>query len=84
MFRCLCCGCATLGEQPPGTFEICPVCYWEDDNVQAKNPTLGGGANKVSLEEARRNFKTLGAISPEFVGMVRKPLPQETAHSDGV
>lgn len=27
--RCLCCGYRTLDER--GGFDICPVCFWEDD-----------------------------------------------------
>lgn len=27
--RCLCCGYRTLDER--GVFDICPVCFWEDD-----------------------------------------------------
>lgn len=27
--QCLCCGCLTLDER--SGFDICPVCYWEDD-----------------------------------------------------
>ena len=27
--RCLCCGYRTLDER--GCFDICPVCFWEDD-----------------------------------------------------
>lgn len=84
MFQCLCCGYATLGERPPGTFEICPVCYWEDDNLQAANPSLAGGANKICLEDARRNFLDFAAASREFVGRVRKPLPEETSPVEGV
>ena len=28
-YRCLCCGYRTIGER--GRFEICPICFWEDD-----------------------------------------------------
>jgi hypothetical protein len=77
MFPCPCCGYLTMGEEPPGTFEICPVCFWEDDNVQFEDPNYAGGANSVSLNQARENFKLFGAVSKEFVNQVRKPLPQE-------
>jgi len=77
MFPCPCCGYLTIGEEPPGTFEICPVCFWEDDNVQFENPNYVGGANSVSLNQARENFRLFGAVSKEFVNQVRKPLPQE-------
>jgi Cysteine-rich CPCC len=63
-YRCLCCGSATLTEVPPGTFEICSVCGWEDDQVQASNPDYRGGANLVSLNEARANFLKFGRAEP--------------------
>ena len=28
-FTCPCCGCLTLNER--GAYDICPVCFWEDD-----------------------------------------------------
>lgn len=53
---CPCCGKLTLSGKPPGTYEICDVCGWEDDEVQYKNPDLAGGANETSLNEARRRY----------------------------
>lgn len=41
-----------MGE-PPGSFEICDVCGWEDDHVQLAHPLMGGGANRESLVEAQ-------------------------------
>ena len=76
-FACLCCGYATLGEEPPGTYTVCSVCFWEDDPVQADDPKYAGGANEMSLEEARVNFKTFGAVSREYIRWVRPPLPEE-------
>lgn len=76
-FPCPCCGYRTLHEQPPGTFEICPVCCWEDDNAQFDNPALKGGANEQSLNEARAYFAEHHASSPRFIGAVRAPLPDE-------
>lgn len=76
-YACPCCRYLTFDEEPPGTFEICPVCGWEDDEVQFRDPTYDGGANAVNLEEARKNFMTIGAINEESLGSVRKPLPEE-------
>ena len=76
-FPCPSCGFLTLDEEPPGTFAICPVCGWEDDNVQFHDPSYSGGANPVSLEEARRNFVEFGAVSERVKDLVRSPTPQE-------
>lgn len=76
-FACPCCGFLTLYEEPPGTYSICPVCFWEDDPIQFQNPNYVGGANKVSLSQARRNYAELGASAPEYRGNVRPPLPEE-------
>jgi len=67
----------TFDEEPPGTFEICPVCYWEDDDTQFKDPMYTGGANTVSLEEARSNYRKYGASSLAVKEYVRPPLTQE-------
>lgn len=61
---CSCCGFLTLPKPPPGTFWICPVCDWEDDNIQFRDPNYEGGANKVSLAQARRNYAEIGASDP--------------------
>jgi hypothetical protein len=66
-----------MEEPPPGTYEICPVCGWEDDPVQFRDPDNEGGANRVSLSEAKANFRRFGAISTEEVGRVRKPTAEE-------
>jgi len=66
-----------MTEEPPGTFEVCPVCYWEDDEVQFKNLDYEGGANTVSLCVARENYARLRACSKEFVNHVRSPTPEE-------
>ena len=76
-YPCPCCGHLTLAEEPPGTFEVCPVCFWEDDDVQYRDPKFRGGANRVSLSEARENFASLGASSKEFIDQVRTPRPEE-------
>lgn len=76
-YPCPCCSFLTLSEEPSGTFEICPVCGWEDDNVQFDDPDFDGGANEPSLNEAKVNFREFGASTEAQVGSVRKPLPTE-------
>ncbi len=78
-YQCKCCGYYTLTEKPvnpetsPGTFEICPVCYWEDDSLQFLNPDYKGGANTVSLNEAKSNFKKFGACCENAIQYTRLP-----------
>lgn len=53
--KCFCCGKGIVeGNQ---LYDICSVCGWEDDPVQAENPDFPGGANKMSLNEARKAWK---------------------------
>lgn len=56
-FRCPCCGNYTLNEQPLGTYEICMICNWEDDEIQYNNSTYAGGANVLCLNDARKLYK---------------------------
>ena len=80
-YPCPCCGFLTLEEEPPGTFEICPVCFWEDDQVQFRDPDFAGGANSVSLNEARATFLAIGASDSRFADKVRTPTEDEKRES---
>jgi hypothetical protein len=53
------------------------VCFWEDDGVQFRNPDYEGGANTVSLNQARRSFLEHGVSETRFESHVRPPLPEE-------
>lgn len=81
-YKCPCCGYYTFVQKPPGTYAICPVCYWEDDRVQYQNPEYEGGANAVSLLQARKNFLQIGASSIEQLPFVRKALEDELRGQD--
>lgn len=60
-YGCPCCNLQTLlGSRRRALFTICPVCRWEDDNVQYDDIDYGGGANRVSLREAQENFRRHG------------------------
>ncbi|SDZ27288.1 CPCC family cysteine-rich protein [Thermoactinomyces sp. DSM 45892] len=76
-YPCPCCGYLTRIEKEYGTYDICPVCWWEDDDIQAKHPDHPGGSNDESLNEARENFKKFGACSEFGLKHIRKPLPEE-------
>ena len=76
-YPCPCCTYLTLTEFSSSSYEICPVCYWENDDLQETNSNLRGGANKESLKEAQKNFKKFGAVSNQFLKNVRPPHPEE-------
>jgi hypothetical protein len=78
-YACPCCGYLTLDEPPSGTYEICPVCFWEDDGVQFRDLDYEGGANVVSLNQARATFRAIGVSEERFRENVRPPLPEELA-----
>lgn len=71
-FQCSCCEYYTLSEAN-GSYEICPVCYWEDDEVQDSNPAYAGGANVICLNMAKQNFMAFGACEERFKQYVREP-----------
>lgn len=50
-YLCPVCGCRSFKEK--GKYEICTICGWEDDPIQIKDPDYIGGANRMSLNEAR-------------------------------
>ena len=52
---CPVCGKHTFEED--NYFEICPVCGWEDDGVQRDDPDLAGGANPLSLNQYREEYR---------------------------
>jgi hypothetical protein len=75
-FVCPCCGHRVFGE-PPGSYEICPVCFWEDDVVQLRWPDYDGGANRPSLVQAQCNYAADGACERQCLPWVRAAQPDE-------
>lgn len=80
-FRCACCGYFTL-EEGHGSYEVCPVCFWEDDKLQNKAETCIDGANQVCLQEAKQNFMVYGACEERFSALVREPMEEELGYAD--
>lgn len=77
LYRCPCCRCKTLDKR--GGFDICPVCFWEDDGQDnADADTVRGGPNgALSLTTARENYARFGACELRFKANVRMPRPEE-------
>ncbi len=50
-YVCDCCGHRTLDE-PRGSYQICPVCYWQDDGYIDGDGYYDTGANHIKLSEA--------------------------------
>lgn len=58
---CLCCNYRTITPGIEGRGETCPVCCWINTSEKA---------NRLSLEDARKNFKAFGAIDRRLLPMV--------------
>lgn len=76
-YRCPCCRFFTLNER--GDFEICPVCFWEDDGQDDHDSNLvrGGPNYSLSLLQGRRNFAESGASREQDRPHVRAPTEEE-------
>ena len=65
-------------------FEICDVCFWEDDGQDDINAdeVIGGPNGDISLTTGRINYKTFGASRKEDLPHVRPPLLEEMPDFD--
>lgn len=80
-YPCTCCGYKTM-DLEPGNYEICPVCFWEDDPIQKQDPNYDGGANKVSLRVGQQNFINFGACEKDMIAYTRPPNNEEARDVD--
>jgi hypothetical protein len=71
-FMCPCCQHFTLDEC--ASYDICPVCFWEDDGTTGEH---GFSPNGVSLIEARQNYQKFGANTERDLKHVRPPRTEE-------
>ena len=79
--QCPCCGYYTHESEAVGDplFEICPVCFCQYDIVAHNQPDRIIGANHISLNDAKENYKKYGICEQRFIGknLTRKPLQDE-------
>ena len=67
--------------EPPGSYDICEICFWEDDALQLEfATTLAGGANSMTLEDAQKAYAELGAKAASRTVHTRPP--RSTDHRD--
>lgn len=72
---CPCCESLTIEE--PGGYDICLVCWWEDDELDREEPDGISGPNGLSLNQARRNYARFGACDDRSRDAARPPRPWE-------
>ncbi len=68
LIPCKCCGANCIQES--GNYEICSICFWEDDGISDENTY--SNVNHLTLKEAKANYRKFKACSIEFVNHVDK------------
>ncbi|MBL1220596.1 hypothetical protein JET18_07085 [Chryseobacterium sp. L7] len=66
LFPCPCCNYKTILEE--GNYQICKVCFWEDDGN--RDDLKISSVNHMTLHEAKDNFKKKDAILEKFLKFV--------------
>lgn len=74
-YTCFICGFRTLDERCD--WEICPVCFWEDDILVTTEDRTSPANRGMLVSTAQANFIRHGAVHPEFVSNVRPPTSGE-------
>jgi len=82
LYSCPCCRYKTLEER--GVYDICQICFWEDDGQDDHDADdVRGGPNySLSLTEARRNYQDFGATERRTLEFVRPPTDEERRAKD--
>lgn len=72
---CPCCGSRTITER--GQYEICKVCWWEDDGQdnESADEIYGGPNYEISLTQGRYNFLKFGLYDPERDDLMKLKEP---------
>jgi Cysteine-rich CPCC len=76
-YACPCCKYKTLPER--GGYDLCPVCFWEDDGQDDHDAdeVRGGPNSELSLTQARHNYALISACDERFRSNVRPPAEEE-------
>jgi hypothetical protein len=68
LHQCSCCDYLTLSSR--GEYDICPVCFWEDDGLDITRLDTHSGPNHMTLREGRENFRRIGACDEAMLAHV--------------
>lgn len=82
MIRCPCYGYLTMkyiNADDGFCVDICPVCHWQFDNISNSRPDISIGPNSASLNQAKENYKKIGAKEERLLQYVRPPTKEEFA-----
>jgi hypothetical protein len=80
-YTCPCCGYRTRNEGP-GEYDLCPVCFWEDDGMHDHDAASIDGPNGITLAEGQRRYRRYGTSALDCLGKTRPPTPDEPRDPD--
>ncbi len=66
--QCPCCDYFSLHRR--GSYDVCPVCYWEDDGLGLGDMDVVSAPNHITLRQARESFRRCGAADLAAVSLV--------------
>lgn len=55
----ICPVCEEFSFESSGDYDICPICRWENDGIQRDQKDYWGGANTLSVNEAKAVYSLL-------------------------
>ena len=70
-YQCPICGNYTLDVK--NEYNICPICFWEDDGSEAY-PDEDYGPNHISFNDAKRLWNKNGFINETYRKFIRRPF----------
>lgn len=57
LLKCACCGSLEVPKGEERLYYVCNRCGWENDEIQRDKPDYEGGANNMSLNQAKEAYK---------------------------
>ena len=82
-YPCPVCGHDSFGD-PPGSYRICSVCTWEDDQAQIRHPRMRRGANTRSIFDYQQEREGWKITNSDVRDPAWRPMfPDEAALDSG-